>query len=294
MHRPTLRQLEYVVAIADHGSFGAAARACHVTQPGLSSQIQQVEHLLGATLFERDRRKVLVTRVGEEIVARARDVLLRVDHMVEASEALERPFSGEIALGVIPTVAPYLLPEVLPRARVRYPDLRFRLHEGQTHELLALLDRGELDLLLLALEADLGNVATASLFEDPFVLAVPEGHRLAKRRSVTEGGLAGEPMLLLTDGHCLRDQALSLCTQAGVREASDFRASSLPTLVQMVAGGAGMTLLPSLSLAVEGKTPGISVVRFRKPAPHRTIGVAWRPSSPRAGEFEELGAALTP
>ncbi|MDJ0853170.1 MAG: LysR substrate-binding domain-containing protein, partial [Myxococcota bacterium] len=205
---PTLRQLEYVVAIADHGSFHAAARACHVTQPGLSTQIRQLEELLGLRLFERDRRKVLVTPAGEDLVRRARRVLEEAGHLVEAARVYSRPLCGRLRLGVIPTVAPYLLPRVLPAVRKRYPELVLQLHEGQTAELLDRLQRGELDLLLLALEAKLASVETLALFEDPFVLAAPASHRLATRKRVCEADLANEPLLLLEDGHCLRDQAL--------------------------------------------------------------------------------------
>ncbi len=291
--QPTLRQLEYLVAIADHGSFHAAARACHVTQPGLSTQIRQLEDLLGLRLFERDRRKVLVTPAGEELVRRARSVLGEVGHLVEAARVHSRPLCGRLRLGVIPTVAPYLLPAVLPGVRERYPELTLQLHEGQTAALLEALQRGELDLLLLALEAKLGAVQTLALFEDPFVLAAPAAHRLATRKRVGEADLADEPLLLLEDGHCLRDQALAFCNQAGVAEA-DFRASSLPTLVQMVAGGSGLTLLPTLALPVEAKAGDLAVVPFRKPAPGRTVGLAWRPTSPRAEDFRLLAELLRP
>ena len=292
--QPTLRQLEYVVGVADSRSFNGAARACHVSQPGLSAQIQQVEELLGVRLFERDRRKVLVTPAGEEIVRRAREVLTAVDQLVEAARVYSRPLSGRLRLGVIPTVAPYLLPQVLPSVREHCPELALQLHEGQTAELVEMLHRGDLDLLLLALEAELGTVDTLALFQDPFVVAAPRGHRLAMRKWAREADLAGEHLLLLDDGHCFRDQALALCTQAGAGEETDFRASSLPTLVQMVAGGSAMTLLPTLALGVEGRVENVAVVPFRKPVPHRTIGLAWRPTSPRAGEFRQLAELLRP
>ncbi len=294
MIAPTLRQLEYLVAIADHGSFHAAARACAVSQPGLSTQIRQLEDLLGLQLFERDRRRVLVTPAGEEMVRRARRVLQEVGHLVEAARGADRPLVGRLRLGVIPTVAPYLLPQVLPGVRERYPELVLRLDEGQTADLVERLGRGELDLLLLALEAELGAVETLALFEDPFLVATPPSHRLATRKRIGEADLAGETLLLLEDGHCLRDQALTFCNRAGIEEAADFRASSLPTLVQMVAGGSGVTLLPALAVPVEGRAGGLAVIPFRKPAPHRTIGLAWRRGSPRAGEFRLLAELLEP
>jgi LysR family hydrogen peroxide-inducible transcriptional activator len=265
-----------------------------VSQPGLSAQILQLEGLLGLRLFERDRRKVLITPAGEELVRRARIVLEEAGHLVEAARVYDRPLCGQLRLGVIPTIAPYLLPRVLPTIRERYPELSFWLHEGQTADLVDQLQRGQLDLLLLALEARLSGLETLSLFEDPFVVAASASHPLARRKRVREADLTGEPMLLLEDGHCLRDQALSYCDRAGVAEASDFRASSLPTLIQMVAGGSGLTLLPTLSLPVEGKATGLVVIPFAGPSPFRTIGLGWRPTSPRAEEYRLLGELLRP
>jgi len=290
--QPTLRQLEYLVAVADRGSFHAAARACHVSQPGLSAQIQQLEAQLELQLFERNRRRVLLTLGGEEIVRRAREVLASVGQLVEAARVASAPMTGRLRLGVIPTIAPYLLPRVLPRVRARYPDLHFELHEGQTADLLERLRRGELDLLLLALEAPLGNVETLALFRDPFLVAMPASHRLAARKRLSEADLGDDEVLLLEDGHCLRDQALAFCNQAGVEEAADFRATSLPTLVQMVAGGSGVTLLPTLAAPVEGKAENLALVSFREPAPYRTIGLAWRPTSSRGGEYRQLGELM--
>ena len=294
MKLPTLRQLEYVVAVADRGSFHAAARACHVTQPGLSTQLQQLETLLGLRVFERDRRKVLITPEGEEIVQRSREILVRARDLVEAARIRKRPLTGTLRLGVIPTIAPYLLPRVLPRVRRRYGELKFQLHEAPTAELLTRLREADLDLLLLALEAPLGDVETQPLFQDPFVVATPSSHRLASRKRLSEADLSGEQILLLEDGHCLRDQALSFCNQAGADELADFRASSLATLVQMVAGGSGLTLLPSLALPVEGRARGLVCIPLRKPVPFRTIGLAWRPTSARAREYHLLGPLLTP
>lgn len=194
---------------------------------------------------------------------------------------------------MIPTVAPYLLPKTLPTLRRRYPQLQVRLHEDLTHRLLELLAHGKLDLILVALEADLGNVATLALTTDPFVVAVPAQHRLAKRKRVTETDIAGEQVLLLDDGHCLRDQALAVCHTSGASEVGDFRASSLNTLVQMVAGGIGITLLPRLSLEVEApQRSQIVIIPFRKPEPSRTIGLVWRTTSPRAHEFQLLAKLL--
>lgn len=199
--RPTLRQLEYLVAVAEHLNFRRAAERCAVTQPALSSQIAQLEKTLGVSLFERDRRRVLLTAAGEAQVTRAREILARVDDAVEAAHVHTEPLAGQLALGVIPTVAPYLLPRSLPALHAHYPDLRLRLREDHTERLVESTLRGELDVLVLALEADLGELDTYPLFEDPFRLAVPPGHPVEKRKTARETDLAGEPVLYLDDGH---------------------------------------------------------------------------------------------
>jgi LysR family hydrogen peroxide-inducible transcriptional activator len=199
--RPTLRQLEYLVAVADTRNFHRAAERVLVSQPGLSAQVRELERTLGVTLFERDRRRVLVTDAGREAAARARRVLALVDDLVDAATGRREVLTGPLRLGVIPSVAPYLLPRALARVRREHPRLRVRLDEDQTTPLLGKLADGHLDLLLLALEAELGDVATRPLGRDPFVLAVPSGHRLAARRAVRPGDLEGEPVLLLEDGH---------------------------------------------------------------------------------------------
>lgn len=295
MIRPTLRQLEYAVAVADHRSFHEAAAACAVSQPGLSVQLRELESQLGVQLFERDRRRVLITREGEVVVARARAILLAADEMVEAAQVMARPLAGDLRLGVIPTVAPYLLPEVLPAVRRAFPELRLLLHEEHTDVLLGRLDRGELDLALLALEAPLGDVESLPLFRDPFVVALARSHPLAKRKALSLRDIAGADVLLLEDGHCLRDQALEVCRRAGAAEAGDFRAGSLATLIQMVVGGMGVTLLPSLCVESETRRErGLAVCRLRRPVPFRTIGLVWRRTSPRGDSFRRLAAALVP
>jgi LysR family hydrogen peroxide-inducible transcriptional activator len=290
----TLRQLEYAVAVADHGSFHAAARACAVTQPGLSTQIRQLEESLEVVLFERSK-PVLPTTAGEEIVRCARGILADTHQLQSLAQSWSRPFTGPLRLGVIPTIAPYLLPRVLPRVREAHPDWNLELHEGQTEDLVALTGRGELDLVLVALEADLGGLATQPLFSDPFVVALRTGHRLAGRKRLRQSDLRDETILLLSDGHCLGDQVLSVCEWASREgELENFRATSLATLVQMVASGSGVTLLPKLSLPIEERTPDLAFVPLTRPVPCRTIGLAWRAKSPRFEEFQALGNLLIP
>lgn len=286
--RPSIRQLEYAIAVSDALSFRRAAEACHVSQPALSAQIQELESLLGVRLFERDRRKVIVTDVGREVIHRARAVLLAADELVSATQVYHQPLTGVLRMGVIPTIAPYLLPRILPRVRKQYPELRLLLIEDQTHNLVRRLSEGELDLLLLALEADLGEAETYPLFEDPFMLATPANHPLAGKRSITESDLAGQQVLLLEDGHCLRDQTLSVCNAGGAEERDDFRASSLGTLVQMVAHGIGVTLLPGMAGEATPRQSQLKILPFSKPPPFRTICFAWRKTSPRKEEFQRL------
>src|SRR5205085_4814259 len=290
---PSLRQLEYVVAVADERSFGAAASRCHVSQPGLSLQLAGVGRLLGVRIFERDRRGVLVTAAGEEIVARSRTLLDSARDLVEVARHRARPLVGRLRLGVIPTIAPYLLPSALAVVRREYPELRLTLREEKTEVLVSLIDKGQLDVALLALDTATDKLDSQLLFEDEFVLAMVTGHRLAKKKEVRERDLEGERVLLLEDGHCLRDQALAVCSRAGADENADLRATSLATLVPMVSGGDGVTLLPSIAVAqAAGRGSGIEVRPFRRPAPHRKIGLVWRRGSSRADEMRLLAQSL--
>ena len=201
MNRPTLRQLECIVAVADEGHFGRAAEACFITQPALSAQVRGLEELLEVRVFERDRRRVLVTEAGEGIVSRARQILLGVDELVEAARGSQRPLCGTLRIGVIPTVGPYLLPRVLPRVRRKHRELRVSLREDRTPQLVADLEAGRLDLLLLALEADLGAARTLPLFRDDFLAVMPQHHPLARKETLRESDLEGASVLLLDDGH---------------------------------------------------------------------------------------------
>lgn len=292
MDRPTIRQLEYAVAVADHRQFRRAAEACAITQPALSTQIRDLEELLGVQLFERDRRGILLTPEGEEVVRRARQVLADLDQLCESARC-GAPLTGPLRLGVIPTVAPYLLPRVLPAVRAAYPDLQLILREDQTGRLLEQLDGGKLDVLLLALGVEGVREPTLPLYDEPFVVAARRGHRLLEREAISEHELAAERVLLLEDGHCLRDQALSVCRLAGAEESANVQATSLGTLAQMVSGGLGVTLLPLLSVEVEAPADGPTGVRpFAAPAPRRTIGLTWRPTSARADEYRLLGELI--
>jgi LysR family transcriptional regulator, hydrogen peroxide-inducible genes activator len=290
--RPSVRQLECLVATAKHLNFRAAARDCHISQPALSSQIARLEESLGVILFERNRRRVLLTPVGEAVVERAKRLLADIDDVAAVAQAHAEPLGGLLRLGVIPTIAPFLMPRALPLLRRACPGLELLLREEQTGRSLELLEEGKLDAVLLALEADLGEVITLPLFRDAFVFAAAAGHPLSNRKTVRPSDLEGQRVLLLEDGHCLKDQAWSICEAQGVRDYVDFRATSLGTLAQMVSSGAGVTLLPELSVPTVGTLPGMMVKPFVKPVPYRTIGIVWRPTSPRRVLFEVIGAAL--
>ncbi len=269
MITPTLRQLEYVVAVADERHFGRAAESCAVTQPALSAQVRELESLLDVRIFERDPKGVLVTAAGAVVVERAREILVKAGELVDAARVAQRPLCGRLDVGVIPTVAPYLLPRVLPAVRRKHRELHLRLRELHTNRLVEDLEQGRLDLLVLALEADLGNAETFPLFKDPFFAAMTKGHELAKKKTVREHDLEGRQVMLLEDGHCLRDQALSVCGATGAVEIGDFfRATSLTTLMQMITEDDVMTLLPELAVPFETRGRRDLVVRpFRSPPP---------------------------
>ena len=282
-----LRDLRYLVALADTRHFGHAATRSHVSQPTLSAQIKKLEEYLGAPLVERQPRNVTLTEVGERVVARARQVLQDCDDIVELGRAARDPLAGTLRLAMIPTLGPYLLPSVTPPLRKRLPKLQLMLYEYQTGALLERLHAGEIDVGILALGVDSEGLETRALGEEAFTLALPASHRLAKQASVRIDELAGERLLLLEDGHCLRDQALEVCSRVGVHEAQDFRATSLETLRQMVAAGLGVTLLPELATRGPfGAAKNLVVRPFAKPVPHRVLGAAWRPSTTRPAAID--------
>ncbi|HUJ63605.1 MAG TPA: hydrogen peroxide-inducible genes activator [Kofleriaceae bacterium] len=294
MDRPSIRQLECLVAVADHHSFRKAAAALGISQPALSAQVQLAEQLLGVQVFERDRRSVLVTPAGDDVVGHARVALDAVDAVGEAARVRGEPLVGPLRLGVIPTVAPYWLPALLPEVRRHFPRLELVLREDQTARLLAQLGAGQLDVALLALPVP-GDVTCAEIVRESFVLAAPRGAPvLRKHRALSERDLENETVLLLEDGHCLRDQALAVCDRGGAVEAMQVRATSLPTLVQMVAGGLGITLLPEAAAAalVASARGPVATAALGKPPPGRTLGLAWRTSSARLREFRLLAEVM--
>lgn len=290
---PTLRQLEYVVAIADTGSFSAAARACGVSQPGLSAQVIRLEEELGVALFERQPRAVLPTEAGVGVIEAARVVLEKRDTLLDLVRTTRDPLSGTLRLGVIPTIAPYLLPRAMPTVRETYPELRLLLREERTDDLRRLLLEGTLDLGLVAVESDLDGLHVEPLGRDAFMLAVPRRHRLARRAKAKASDLLGEDILLLDDGHCLRQQAHLICEAAGACELGDFRATSLSTLMQMVATGVGVTLLPEMAVRDDGPLPqDLTIVPFSDADLGRTVALAWRPSTPHGSAFRRLAGTL--
>lgn len=290
---PTLRQLEYAAALARTLNFRAAAEVCHVSQPALSAQIQQLENLLGVKLFERDKRRVLLTDAGQLVVDHTDKVLDAVEGLLAALRARDEPLSGPLHLGVIPTVAPFALPRAVPLMREAFPRLELFLVEDQTSRLVEQIEAAELDVALLALEAELGSLATLPVGEEPFLVAAPPGHEFEQLDAIPEKALADEAMLLLREGHCLRSQTLTLCERAGVGTYAGFEATSLTTLLEMVAGGMGVTLVPAMAMRDDSGWRRRLVVRpFEDPQPGRTLGLAFRASSPRAAEFEQLAEVL--
>lgn len=290
-HDLSLHKLRYVVAVADTLGFRKAAERCHVSQPSLSAQVRELEDILGIPLFERDRRRVLLTAAGADLVARARRVLAEADDLVAAATRLGDPLAGTLRLGVIPTIAPYLLPEAMPAVAARFPRLTVLFREDKTQALLEGLAAGELDAALLALEAETGDLSSALIAVDPFVLAAPRGHELGRKKRVTLADLSEAPVLLLDDGHCFRRQALEVCASAQARETS-FRATSLATLAQMVASGAGITLLPALAVPLENRSGQLVIRPFAGTPPARTVALVWRPSSPMVAALRKLATAL--
>ena len=284
-----LRDLRYLVALAEHKHFGRAATASFVSQPTLSTQIRKLEEELGVALVERAPRKVLLTEVGREIAQRARAVLNDVEQIRGIARRTRDPESGSVRLGIFPTLGPYLLPHVIANLRRRFPRLELLLVEEKTEVLLRQLREGRLDAAILALPLHDDQLQQEFLFEEPFLLAVPHGHPLAARASIKLGDLADQSLLLLEEGHCLREQALEACQLAGAGEKAGFRATSLETLRQMVAANVGITLLPVLAVKPPVAQSGnIDLIEFRAHPPSRRIAMVWRKSSALAPFLPQL------
>lgn len=286
----TLKQLRYFTAVARHRHFGRAAEECHVSQPALSLQIQELEGQLGCQLIERRRGAIALTETGLDIAERARRILLEASDLVDHARHRPNLLSGELDLGVIPSIAPYLLPAALPALQRRHPDLDLRLRETQTATLLDELADGRLDVALLSLPIERAGLETLALFDDPFMLVVPSAAGANGPALTPESALSGDSLLLLEEGHCLRDQALSVCGAPRLESRRQYGASSLSTIMQMVANGFGATLLPAMALPIELRPDmPVRLYRFNEPEPSRSIGLVWRKTSPRRPDFEALG-----
>ncbi len=288
----TLKQLRYLTALAEHRHFGRAADACAISQPALSMQIRSLEKDLGVPLVERRHGEVTLTETGRELARRGEGVLAGAHDLVEYARLRSAPLTGALALGIIPTLAPYLLPKLLPALQREYPGLRIELRETQTAILVEELKRSALDVLLLALPIHEAETASVTLFDDPFLLAVPRNDPRPEGTAVRADDIDLTRLILLEEGHCLRDQALAFCAGDRRDESFGLGATSLATVLQMVANGFGITLLPQVAVEVEARDRRVKLLRFARPTPSRKIGLAWRPSSPRKADFLALGRTV--
>jgi LysR family transcriptional regulator, hydrogen peroxide-inducible genes activator len=286
----TLKQLRYLAALAEHRHFGKAAEACAITQPALSMQIRGLEKDLGANLVERRPGEVILTATGAEVARRAERMLTAARDLTEFARHSGRLLTGRLGLGVIPTLAPYVLPQILPALQQHFPELRVELRETQTRNLIDELARGALDAVLLALPVEESDIETLPLFDDPFLLAIPAADPRKATVRIDPHDIDPQQLILLEEGHCLRDQALAFCgTRIETPGATGLGATSLSTVMQMVANGYGVTLLPRIALPVEARDTRVKMLRFRQPEPVRHIGLAWRRTSPRKADFSALG-----
>jgi LysR family hydrogen peroxide-inducible transcriptional activator len=290
---PSLRQLRYLIAVVDLRHFGQAAEACFVSQSTLSAAIQELEDLLGAQLLERTKRSVMPTPLGIEIADRARDLIKGAEDIADIAAAAREPMSGPFRLGMIPTIGPFIVPRAMPELRKRFPKLKLFLREDQTARLLQQLGAGLIDAALIALPYAVGDFESVEIATDRFVVALPPGHRLAQAKRIRASDLALEELLLLEDGHCLRDHALSACSLESARRNIAFQGTSLHTLVQMVANGLGVTLLPQVAID-SGLLRGIRlpVLDLDSETPDRKIGVVWRQTTGQMKTVKSLASAL--
>jgi LysR family hydrogen peroxide-inducible transcriptional activator len=288
-----LKDLRYLVAVADTRHFGRAAERSFVSQPTLSAQLKKLEEYLGVQLIERAPKRVSLTPAGEEIVERARRILDAGDEIVELAKGHRDPLAGRLKLALLPTIGPYLLPNVAAKLRKGLPRLELMLYEYQTDPMLEKLHSGEIDVGILALPAQMDGLDTYELYKEPFMVAMPADHRLSSRATIKAEDLHHETLLLLEDGHCLRDQALDICSSIDLHEKQDYRATSLETLRQMVAAGVGITLLPELAgRGAYGNARGVAIKPFARPVPTRTIGAVWRKSSARRASILALAKLI--
>lgn len=289
----TLKHLRYFIAVAELKHFGKAARACFVTQPTLSSAIKELEEILGIGLLERTKRSVMITPLGQDILVRAKEIIQQAEGLMEVAQSGRIPLSGDMRLGVIPTIGPYLLPSLMSQLRMQYPDLKLYLKEDQTERLLNQLKDGHLDILILALPYSADAVEIYPFADDPFYLALAEDHSLAGKKIIQDEDIFDENLLLLEEGHCLRDHAMAACSWSGAKKHNEFAATSLTTIVQMVANGLGITLLPEMAInsgILQGT--GLKTIPLSKDSPARQIGLVWRKTSGRSDEFKMLGDFL--
>ncbi|HRE22240.1 MAG TPA: LysR substrate-binding domain-containing protein [Rhabdaerophilum sp.] len=289
----TLRQLQYFDALARIGHFGRAAEACFVSQPALTVQIQELENQLGARLVERGRRGAVLTETGQRVAERTRKLLLEAEDLVQSAQANTAPLTGRLRLGIIPTVAPYLLPTLLPFLRQTYPDLELHVRETQTAILLDEVESARIDVMLAALPIAHPDLESLALFEDRFVLAAPRHHEAEGRVELSEDWLRREPLLLLEEGHCFRDQAIRYCALRQVGGYNTLGASSFATIMRMVANGLGMTLLPEIAVIAEARSEDIRILRLEEPEPSRVLGLLWRRESPRRADIHALAEAIS-
>lgn len=291
MNRPTIRQLEYLIAIEKTRSFSLAAEHCHVTQSTLSAGIKELENILSQPVVNRGRKNITLTAFGTEVADEAREILQKADNIAARAKNIKSPLSGPLRLGIIPTIAPFILPSLLPAIQKEFPALELHLHEDLSDRILQMLNQNSLDLILLAFPFDTPGYSQMQLFEEPFYLACPKGREPAETPLKSKNLNPGQ-LLLLEDGHCLRDHALSACDLQLPKQRKAYSATSLQTLIQMVSHEYGMTLLPEMAVQPNILPANISIIPFSEPVPSRKIGLCWRKNHPRTEEFMTLGHAI--
>lgn len=288
---PTIRQLQYLKALAEHQSFSKAADSCLVTQSTLSAGIKELETLLGQKVVDRSRKQITLTAFGKSVRTEAQIILEHANEITNRARALGTPLTGPLRMGIIPTIAPYLLPNILPKLKKQYPDLELQLTEDLSARIFDQLKSGTLDLILLAFPYDTPGMEQTLLFEEPFYIACPKGTWKGRRPSAMKD-LENKELLLLEEGHCLRDHALEACEFRALAERETFNATSLPTLIQFVQHGYGMTMLPEMAVKAGTLPKNIDIIPFQKPIPKRKIGMAWRKNHPQEKEFKMLAKAV--